>query len=52
MPSLPVLVLGDSSEENSYYSGEYVSFLCRPILPEEMLSIAVRMVAQNEGKTA
>ena len=52
MPSLPVLVLGDSIEEAGDYSGDQVYFLPRPILPEEILSIATRMVAQNELKTA
>jgi CheY-like chemotaxis protein len=52
LPRLPVLVLGDSSLENSQYSGENVCFLPRPILPEEMLTMATRMIAQNERMTA
>jgi len=52
MPLLPVLVLGDSSDENNHYSGENVCFLPRPFQPEEMLSLATRMLAQNERKTA
>jgi CheY-like chemotaxis protein len=52
MPSLPVLVLGDSTEETGDYSGDHVYYLARPILPEEMLTIATRMLAQNERKTA
>jgi DNA-binding NtrC family response regulator len=52
MPSLPVLVLGDSGEGKGNYSGERVRFLPRPILAEEMLTLASRMLAQNECKTA
>jgi CheY-like chemotaxis protein len=52
MPLVPVLVLGDSIEESRDYSGDYVSFLARPILPEEMLAVASRMQAQGERKIA
>ena len=52
MPLLPVLVLGDSSDENNEYSEDNVCFLPRPFLPEEMLSIATRMLTQNERKSA
>ena len=32
IPSVPVLVLGDSSEERNEYPSEHVTFLARPIL--------------------
>jgi DNA-binding NtrC family response regulator len=52
IPSLPVLVLGDSSEESGEYSSEYVRFLSRPILAEQILALATRMLARKERKTA
>jgi DNA-binding NtrC family response regulator len=52
MPLLPVLVLGGSIKESRDYSGDCICFLVRPILPDEMLAIATRMLAQNERKTA
>jgi CheY-like chemotaxis protein len=52
IPSLPVLVLGDSSEERSDYSGELVGFLSRPIVDEQMLALASRLLAQNARKSA
>lgn len=51
-PSLPVLVLGISSEERSNYSGELVGFLSRPIQDEQLLALASRLLAQNERKSA
>ena len=47
IPSLPVLVLGDSIEEFAAYARDYVSFLCRPVQAEELLATALRIVAQN-----
>jgi DNA-binding NtrC family response regulator len=52
IPSLPVLVLGDWSKDYGNYSGDNVCFLPRPILPEKMLALATRMLAQNQRKTA
>ena len=52
IPLLPVLVLGDSSENRTDYSGENVGFLPRPILAKEMLALASRLMAQNAIKTA
>jgi CheY-like chemotaxis protein len=52
IPSLPVLVLGDTSEDSGDYSGERVRYLPRPILAEEMLTLATQMMAQSERKTA
>ncbi|HEV2485923.1 MAG TPA: response regulator [Terracidiphilus sp.] len=52
MPSLPVLVLGDSDEVNGDYSVEGVRFLPRPIAAEEMLTVAGQMLAQSAQKTA
>ena len=44
MPSLPVLVLGDSEEVHDEYSGEAVRFLPRPFLPEQILALATQML--------
>ena len=52
LPSLPVLVLGDPSEDAGDYPGDQVRFLPRPILAEEMLAVASQMLAQSERKTA
>lgn len=52
IPSLPVLVLGDSINECADYEQEYVSFLCRPILAEELLAAAMRITATGALKTA
>jgi hypothetical protein len=52
MPSLPVLVLGDSDEVKSDYSVEGVRFLPRPIAAEEMLTVAGQMLSQSAQKIA
>jgi DNA-binding NtrC family response regulator len=52
MPSLPVLVLGDSTEVNGDYSTDGVRFLPRPFVAEQILALASQMLAQNERKTA
>ncbi len=52
MPFLPVLVLGDAREDYGEYAGELVRFIPRPVLPEEMLSMASQMLAQYDRKTA
>lgn len=52
IPSLPVLVLGDSKNDLADYAGEQISFLSRPILAEQILSTASRMMAQDNRKTA
>jgi DNA-binding NtrC family response regulator len=52
MPSLPVLVLGDSSDDHAKYSGENIRYLPRPILAEQMLTLASRLLGQTERKTA
>ena len=52
MPSLPILVLGDSKEDQAEYDGENIAFLPRPILAEQMLNLASHMLAQNQLKTA
>lgn len=52
IPSLPVLVLVDSSEVRGDYAGEDVRFLSRPILAEDMLNLAGQMMAQDQRKTA
>ena len=48
MPSVPVLVLGGSSEAPADYSGEWVRFLHSPCANEEMLSLASQMLAHAE----
>lgn len=52
MPSLPVLVLGDSDAVKDDYPAKGVRFLPRPFVAEEMLAMATRMLAQNKLKTA
>jgi len=52
MPSLPVLVLGDTSENDGRYSGENICYLPRPILADQMLAMASRLLGQKERKTA
>ena len=52
IPSLPILVLGDSSDEDGKYSGENIRYLSRPILAEQMLALASRLLGQTERKTA
>jgi CheY-like chemotaxis protein len=52
MPSLPVLVLVDTSEDRDDYRGEDVRFLLRPIKAEDMLNLAGQMMAQDQRKTA
>jgi len=47
MPSLPVLVLGSSSEAPADYSGEGIRFLHTPYANEEMLSIASQMLSHG-----
>jgi DNA-binding NtrC family response regulator len=46
-PNLPVLVLGRAGESASDYAGEHVSFLPRPFGPQQMVSLASKMVAHN-----
>jgi len=52
IPSVPVLVLGNSSEERSEYPSERVSFLARPILADQLLALASQLIAENQRKTA
>jgi CheY-like chemotaxis protein len=52
MPSLPVLVLGDSAGNRAEYPGDNIYYLPRPFLPQEMLTRASQMLAQNQRKTA
>ena len=51
VPSVPVLVLGDSSEKPDDYKGEYVRFLPRPVASEDILSAAGQMLSKN-GKNS
>jgi DNA-binding NtrC family response regulator len=43
-PDLPVLVLGRPDESASDYTGEHVSFLPRPFVPQQMVSLANKML--------
>lgn len=52
IPSLPVLVLGDSSEGLNDYAGDYVNVLPRPFVAEELLTLAARLMAQHARKSA
>ena len=52
LPQVPVLVLGDASEAAADYLSEGVCFLPRPIVNEEMLTLAGSMVAEERRKTA
>lgn len=52
IPSVPVLVLGNSSEERSEYPSEHVSFIARPILTDDLLALASQLLAENHLKTA
>ena len=51
MPSLPVLVLGNSGEVADDYAGDCVRFLSRPVASDEMLALAGEMLAQHECET-
>jgi CheY-like chemotaxis protein len=51
MPSLPILVLGGSSKDPSYYRGDSVRFLPRPFPAEKMLALASQLFMQNQPKT-
>jgi DNA-binding NtrC family response regulator len=46
-PNLPVLVLGRPGESPSDYTGEHVSFLPRPFVPQQMISLANKMLARD-----
>ncbi|HUA92292.1 MAG TPA: response regulator [Terracidiphilus sp.] len=52
MPSLPVLVLGNSPAVAARYSGSHVRFLAKPIAAEAMLHVAVQMVNWGANKAA
>jgi len=52
LPFMPVLVLGDPSDNPADYSGEHVHFLPRPIAAEDMLSVAGKMLTGTSVKTA
>jgi DNA-binding NtrC family response regulator len=52
MTEVPVLVLDDNADDRDDFRGDDVYFLQRPVRAEEMLSIAIQMMAQTERKTA
>lgn len=52
IPSLPVLVLVESSEERGEYHGEHVSFLTRPVPADQLLALATQLLAENQRRTA
>jgi len=47
MPTLPVLVLGDTAESARDYTSDGVRFLAKPIATDEMLAAASQMLAEN-----
>ena len=51
IPSVPVLVLGDPSEQPGDYQGEYIRFLPRPVASDDILNAAGQMLALNSSKT-
>jgi DNA-binding NtrC family response regulator len=51
-PDLPVLVLGRAGESPSDYIGEHVSFLPRPFVPQQMVSLASKMLARDSDRVA
>ena len=52
LPLLPVLVLGDKSEQPGDYCEECVRFLGLPAKADEILALAGQMLAQSGHKTA
>lgn len=52
IPTLPVLVLGGIAGERGVYSGDHVGYLPHPVLAEELLALATRMLALNTLKLA
>ena len=51
-PELPVLVLGRPGESASDYTGKHVSFLARPFVPQQMLSLANKILAHEKDHVA
>lgn len=47
MPSLPVLVLGDSGEKPADYEGAHIRFLARPAASDDILNAAGQMLAHD-----
>lgn len=52
IPSLPVLILGESSDDRAEYFGEQIGFLSRPILAEQVLALSSLLLDQKVRKTA
>jgi DNA-binding NtrC family response regulator len=52
LPKVPILVLGAVSEAAGDYIGGWVRFLARPFASDEMLKVAVQMLALNEESAA
>jgi DNA-binding NtrC family response regulator len=51
-PQLPVLVLGRPGETASDYIGDHVSFLPRPYAPQQMISLANKIIADDKDRVA
>ena len=49
MSALPVLVLGAAGEAPGDYAHEHVTFLPRPVVSEEILTLTSRMVSQDRN---
>ena len=47
MPGLPILVLGDATENPNDYKGQWVHFLSKPIANESMLAATDQMLKQE-----
>jgi DNA-binding NtrC family response regulator len=47
MPSLPVLVLGDTGEKPADYEGAHVRFLPRPAASDDILNAAGQMLSRD-----
>ena len=47
MPSLPVLVLGDSGEKPADYEGAHIRFLARPAASDDILNAAGQMMVHD-----
>jgi CheY-like chemotaxis protein len=52
IPSVPVRVLVDSSEDRAEYPSEHVSFLTRPIPADQLLALASQLLAEDRRRTA
>lgn len=47
VPSVPILVLGDTSETPADYQGDHIRFLSRPAASDDILDAAGQMLAKS-----